>query len=78
VAAGTPHEALLEPAFRAGERVRPPAALDACRARAAAQVAALHPGVRRLVNPHAYPAGLELALHERKTAMILRARGLTG
>ena len=44
---------------------------------AASPRAARHPAVRRLVNPHAYPAGLELALHERKTAMILRANGLT-
>jgi nicotinate phosphoribosyltransferase len=77
IAPDAPHEDLLEPVFRGGERVRPPAALDACRARAAAQVASLHPSVRRLVNPHAYPAGLELALHERKTEMILRAKGLT-
>jgi nicotinate phosphoribosyltransferase len=77
VAAGAPHEDLLEPVFRGGARVRPPAPLEACRARARAQVAALHPAVRRLVNPHAYPAGLELALHDRKTAMILRAKGLT-
>jgi nicotinate phosphoribosyltransferase len=76
IPAGAPYEELLEPVFRAGARVRPPAALAACRARAQSQTGALHPAVRRLVNPHAYPAGLELALHERKLAMILRAKGL--
>jgi nicotinate phosphoribosyltransferase len=34
----------------------------------------LHPTIRRFVNPHAYPAGLEQNLHERKMQMILDAK----
>jgi nicotinate phosphoribosyltransferase len=35
----------------------------------------LHPGVKRFDNPHAYPAGLELTLHDFKTGLILKAKG---
>jgi nicotinate phosphoribosyltransferase len=35
----------------------------------------LHPGIKRFENPHQYPAGLELTLHEFKTRLILRAKG---
>lgn len=35
----------------------------------------LHSGIKRFENPHQYPAGLELTLHEFKTELILRARG---
>jgi nicotinate phosphoribosyltransferase len=34
-----------------------------------------HAGVKRLVNPHQYPVGLELGLHDVKTKLILEARG---
>jgi len=27
------------------------------------------------VNPHQYPVGLELSLHDLKTELVLRARG---
>jgi nicotinate phosphoribosyltransferase len=66
---------LLAPVFRGGARVRPAAPLDEARARARAGVAALHEGVRRLANPHRYPVGLERGLYERRTALVLAARG---
>ena len=68
------HEDLLVPVLRDGRMVGAPPALPEIRARAQAQLAALHAGVRRLDNPHAYPAGLERSLHERKLAMIEAAR----
>jgi nicotinate phosphoribosyltransferase len=34
----------------------------------------LHPGIKRTVNPHEYPAGLELGLHERKMRMLVEGR----
>jgi nicotinate phosphoribosyltransferase len=67
-------EELVLPALRAGKRVAPAPALDDVRARARAQVAALHPGIRRLLNPHVYPVGLEMGLHERRTAQVLERR----
>ena len=40
-----------------------------------ASCAMLHPGIKRFDNPHQYPAGLELTLHEFKTELILRPKG---
>jgi nicotinate phosphoribosyltransferase len=61
--------------FRGGARVRAAAPLHEARARARAAVATLHPTVRRFDNPHRYPVGLERGLHERRTALVLAARG---
>lgn len=66
---------LLEPAMRAGRRVRTEEPLAAARARAQRELAGFHAGIKRLVNPHRYPVGLERGLHERKTALVLAARG---
>jgi len=52
-----------------------PPALKAVRTRVHEQLALLHPGIKRLDNPHEYPAGLELTLHGLKTELILRAKG---
>ena len=65
---------LLEPALRGGGRVRPVEPLVAARERARRELAALHGGIKRLVNPHRYPVGLERGLHERRTALVLAAR----
>jgi nicotinate phosphoribosyltransferase len=73
--AGTKYEDLLVPIFRCGKLAYDLPSLDAIRARAQQQLAMLHPGVRRFENPHQYPAGLELTLHEFKTELILRAKG---
>ncbi len=70
-------EDLLVPIFRAGRRVYEPPRIDAIRDRVRDQLARLHPGIKRFVNPHAYPAGLELGLHELKARLILEARGQT-
>lgn len=71
---GLAGEDLLVSAVRGGEVVYDPPSLDATRDRAKAQLASLHPAIRRLVNPHPYPAGLEAPLHERRTRMILDMR----
>lgn len=67
---------LLIPVFRGGRPVSPPASLEDARRRVREQLALFHPGIRRLVNPHRYPAGLESRLYDHKTEMILRLRGL--
>ncbi len=69
------HEDLLVPVMRAGDVVYDVPALDASRDRAQRELAGLHPTIRRLLNPHEYPAGLSEALHDRKTRLILEARG---
>ena len=67
-------EELVMPAMRHGIRVAPAPGLDEVRARAKAQIAGLHPATRRLLNPHTYPVGLEMRLHERRTGLVLERR----
>ena len=70
------HEELLLPAVRAGKRLHPNAPLREAQARARAQLAAFDPAIKRFTNPHRYPAGLEVQLHEQKMAMVERAARL--
>jgi nicotinate phosphoribosyltransferase len=73
---GTPFEDLLVAVMRAGRAVYELPPLEATRSRARDEVARLHPGITRFVNPHQYPVGLALELHELKTRLVLEARGL--
>ncbi|HEY0779499.1 MAG TPA: nicotinate phosphoribosyltransferase [Gemmatirosa sp.] len=75
-AADAPYDALLEPVFARGARVRAAVPLIVARDRVRAQLAALPEGTTRLANPHRYPVGLERGLFERKTALVLAARGV--
>lgn len=68
-------EDLLVPIFRAGKLEYRAPTLEAIRARAREQLSMLHAGIKRFENPHRYPAGLELQLHEFKMELILRAKG---
>jgi nicotinate phosphoribosyltransferase len=74
IPAGTPGRDLLEPIMRAGRLVYEPPALDVVRARVSEQLARLHPGVKRFVNPHQYPVGLSAELHQLRTRLVLEAR----
>jgi nicotinate phosphoribosyltransferase len=69
-------EDLLCPIFRAGELVYERPALAACRQRTSDELSQLHAGLKRFVNPHQYPAGLERNLFDLRTRLILEARGL--
>ncbi len=71
---GAPGEDLLQPVLRGGTPVGTLSSIEEARARLQGQLARLHPGVRRFVNPHQYPAGLSLELHELKTRLILEGR----
>jgi nicotinate phosphoribosyltransferase len=68
-------EDLLIPVLRRGELVSHQPHLEGIRTRAQQQLAMLNPAIKRFDNPHQYPAGLELGLHEMKTKLILQARG---
>jgi nicotinate phosphoribosyltransferase len=46
------------------------------RGRTAKQLSRFHAGIKRFVNPHQYPVGLERSLHELKTRLVLEARGV--
>jgi len=68
------YEDLLVPVFRAGTCVYALPDIHTVRERVQTQLASLHPGVKRFVNPHTYPVGLEKGLHEVKTQLILTLR----
>jgi nicotinate phosphoribosyltransferase len=74
IAAGTAFEDLLVPVFRQGKRVYDPPPLEAVRRRVAEQLERFHPAIKRFVNPHQYPVGLEQGLFDLKTRLILEAR----
>jgi len=71
-------EELLVPVFDAGRLVYDVPPLSESRERAISQIGRLDPSHLRFLNPHVYKVGLELGLHERKTALILAARGIGG
>ncbi len=63
-------EELLEPVLRGGRRVRPEPRIQEIQARTKASLARFDPAILRRVNPHAYAAGLESALHGRREHLI--------
>jgi nicotinate phosphoribosyltransferase len=67
---------LLIPVVRNGQVVHQQEELAAIRERAKEQLALFDAGIRRHINPHEYPVGLEQRLHDLKTELILRARGV--
>jgi nicotinate phosphoribosyltransferase len=69
------HTDLLVPVLRKGRLVYEVPSLERARQRCREQLDRLHPGIRRLVNPHEYPAGLHHGLYERRRCLILEARG---
>jgi nicotinate phosphoribosyltransferase len=75
IAADAAGENLLTAILRGGRRVCNSPSLEDIRGRVEEQLALFHDGVKRFVNPHRYPVGLERGLHERKTELILKARG---
>ena len=74
IPAGTPNEDLLQPLFHDGELIAKLPTLTESRTRCLAQLAALSPSIKRLANPHNYPAGLEASLHQKKIHLIQQAR----
>jgi nicotinate phosphoribosyltransferase len=65
---------LLVPVARGGVMQFEDEPLPAIRERAQQELAKLHPGTRRFLNPHEYPVGLEPALHALRARMINEAR----
>jgi nicotinate phosphoribosyltransferase len=64
----------LKPALRDGKLMSEPETLSTIRERAATGLERLHPSVRRFVNPHEYPVGMDVGLHELRDRMIREAR----
>ena len=76
IAADAEFEDLLVPIFKEGALVYEFPPLAEARNRTIAQLKGFHAGVKRLLNPHEYPVGLEAGLHRLKTDLILQARGI--
>jgi nicotinate phosphoribosyltransferase len=72
----TNHEDLLVPVMRQGKCVYKIPEIHDIRKRTQQQLASVHKGVRRLLNPHQYPAGIELGLCELRNQLILETRQL--
>jgi nicotinate phosphoribosyltransferase len=66
---------LLEPVLRRGQRLHPALPLKDLRTRAIEALKTLHPGCRRLENPHEYPVGLSPRLARIKEELIQQYKG---
>jgi nicotinate phosphoribosyltransferase len=64
------HEDLLIPIFRDGKRIYDFPPLAEIRQRTQKQLETLHPTIKRIINPHLYPVGLEQKLHSLKNKLI--------
>ncbi len=72
---GTPYEDLLRPIIVDGRRVYDGGGVHKGRQRCRKELSRLNESIKRILNPHSYPAGLESSLHERKAKMILEMKG---
>jgi nicotinate phosphoribosyltransferase len=68
------HEELLVPVFEKGRLIYEPPSVGQAQARVRAQLDSFGDGVKRFMNPHKYPVGLESALFALKTELVLKAR----
>jgi len=74
----TKYRELLEPVFRQGKRVLDLPTLAESRAHAQREVQSLDPSIRRFLNPHVFPVGLEMTLNDYRTQLILEKRPVKG
>lgn len=65
---------LLVPVFLKGRKVYDVPSLQSTRNFVREQLQNFHPTYKRIMNPHQYPVGLEIGLHELKTDLILYER----
>jgi nicotinate phosphoribosyltransferase len=68
------HHDLLVRIFRGGDLVYDRPTIHEIRGHAQTELGRFYSGVKRLLNPHIYPVGLELGLHEAKARLIQEAR----
>lgn len=72
--ADTQCEDLLVPVVRAGRAVYKAPPLGVIRDRTQEELKKFHEGIKRFVNPHVYPVGLEESLYELRESLIVKAR----
>lgn len=65
---------LLEPVFRKGKRVYPNVTIEQMKQNTECNLKCFHPGIKRFVNPHQFPVGLEKSLYALKAELILKTR----
>ena len=71
---GAPFRDLLSPVLRQGHLVQPLPTLAESKKTAQQEVNSLDASIRRFLNPHVYPVGLEQGLHEFRTQLMLEKR----
>jgi nicotinate phosphoribosyltransferase len=71
---GAPFRDLLNPVLRQGQLIQPLPTLEESRALARQEVNSLDASIRRFLNPHVYPVGLEQSLHDFRTQLMLAKR----
>jgi nicotinate phosphoribosyltransferase len=69
---------LLVPIFRQGNLVYERPSISESRSLAQTELSRFPGGVKRLLNPHVYPVGLELGLHESKARLMQYTRSERG
>jgi nicotinate phosphoribosyltransferase len=74
ISADTEYQDLLQPVFRKGQDVYAPPGRLEIKSYVTAQLSRFHPTIRRLMNPHEYPVGLEAGLQSLRTDLILKSR----
>jgi nicotinate phosphoribosyltransferase len=74
IPAKTKYRDLLVPIFSRGKLVYQSPPIQETRASTQAELKRFYPGITRLLNPHIYPVGLELGLHELKTDLMEKLR----
>ena len=74
IASETEFQDLLVPIFRRGKAIyQAPTRLEV-KAYVSTQLEKFHPTIKRLLNPHEYPVGLESRLLNLRTELILKTR----
>lgn len=68
------HKDLLQPLFRQGKLVYKIPTIDEVKVHAASELKNFHAGVKRFMNPHSYPVGLEKNLSDYKYDLIRELR----
>ncbi|MCS6821435.1 MAG: nicotinate phosphoribosyltransferase [Microscillaceae bacterium] len=69
-----PSHDLLVPIFQGGECIYQTPDIEAIRQRTQTQLQMFHAGIKRFVNPHSYPVGLEEKLNQFKLDLIKKLR----
>ena len=71
---GATAQDLLVPILRRGRAVYASPPIHELRDLAQRQLAAFHPGIKRFLNPHEYPVGLDARLLDLKTSLVMQGR----